>query len=199
MSEAHDSPVDDGAGEQVGTVGEEAAKLLGAVSEAMAAWESGRHDGEVGHDDGPGWSDGLADLAADAAEALRAPHLHGTDETADQATGTGRARAEDGSGACRWCPLCRAAHLVEETHPEVRVHLISAARSLLRATALVLEQVQGQPASDPRTPDPRTPGSRAQDRAARAAAGVEHIDLDDDGPGEAAPPNGPRGHDEETW
>ena len=102
-----------------------------------------------------------------------------------------------GPPGCRWCPLCRAAHLLHETHPEVRVHLLSAARSLLRATALVLEQL---PHETPDGPTARPHAARdPRDPRGPRASGVEHIDLDDDGPAGPGATSGPRGHDEEHW
>ncbi|GAA0985885.1 hypothetical protein ENKNEFLB_01526 [Nocardioides aquaticus] len=151
--------------EEVGSVGEEAAKLFDAFSEMFTTGRTEQAPGpqqgpQQGPQEGAGrgrWSgDGLAALAADAMGALRDADLH-------VATG-----GED----CRICPVCRAIHAVRETTPEVRSHLVTAARSLLAAgTALVdqLDQPTDPEASPPPRParPPRPPGP-----------GVERIDLD---------------------
>lgn len=90
----------------VGNVGEEAAKLLGALQ----AWarESGTE------------STGAAAAAAESpASSLGRVNEH-------IATG-----GED----CRYCPLCQVISAVRETSPEVRAHLSSAASSLFQAAA----------------------------------------------------------------
>ncbi len=108
----------------VGSVGEEAAKLFGAVSQ----WA---------RDQGPGqsWSetlDGLADHAAAAVSAV--------DEQVDT-----------GAAECAYCPICRTVHVVRLASPEVRAHLASAASSLLQAAAGVLSSLP-QPGSETGTP-----------------------------------------------
>ena len=95
--------------EHVGSVGEEAAKLLSALNDW--AKESGS-----GHVHG----------AAAAAEGL----LGGLKEI-DEHVATG-------SAECRYCPVCQAISLVRSTSPEVRAHLSSAASSLLQAAAGLL-------------------------------------------------------------
>jgi len=93
----------------VGSLSEEAAKLLGALS-GLAR--------EHGADLGDGLS-GLTDRAACAANDLE-QHL---------ATG-----GED----CAYCPVCRAIHLGRQTSPEVRAHLAVAVSALVRAAAGML-------------------------------------------------------------
>lgn len=95
---------------EVGSLGEEAAKLFGALADA--ARERGD---EVGHGFG-----GLAGQAADMAQQVN-DHI------------------ATGSEECRYCPVCRVVHAVRETSPEVRAHLTSAATSLLQAAAQMLE------------------------------------------------------------
>ena len=116
----------DGKDEPVGTVAEEAAKLLGALS----GWAKD-HGSDLGH--------GMAGLVGE--------HV-----AAD--TGTGPGTAE-----CRWCPVCRAAHALRQTSPEVRGQLTSAAASLMQAVSAMLATA---------VPDQH-----------RERGGVEHIDLDD--------------------
>ena len=126
----------------VGSVGEEAAKLLGAISD----WA---------HDQGSGVGQGLGGLADHAASSMREINDH----------------IATGSPECTYCPLCRTVHVIRETSPEVRTHLVTAASSFLQAaTALLATQVP-----------------KDQDRG--RASHVERIDLDDEsdhpGPGEA--------------
>lgn len=94
--------------EDVGSVGEEAAKLFGALS----GWARDR-----GGD--------LSDLADHAADAMR-----GLDEHLAGRPG--------GAPECQWCPVCRTVHAIREVSPEVRDHLATAAASLMQAAAGVL-------------------------------------------------------------
>lgn len=96
----------DGEPPEVGSLGEEAARLMDALGE----WAR-----EQGHDVGDGVS-GLANAAVGAAR--------GVDE-----------HFATGSEDCRYCPVCRAVHVVRQTSPEVRAHLATAAHSLLQAAA----------------------------------------------------------------
>lgn len=97
-----------GGKDQVGSVAEEAAKLL----QALQGWarESGAER--------PG---AAAAAAAGAAGAFKDINEH-------LATG------ED----CRYCPVCRVIALVRETSPEVKGHLASAATSLMQAAATAM-------------------------------------------------------------
>ena len=102
--------------EEVGTLTEEAVRLVGALS----GWARDHVDL------GPG----LGDLAAEAAESL-----HGVHGVHDHGTGSDSA----GDGApCTWCPACRAVRAVRSMSPEVRAHLASAATSLVHAAAEAL-------------------------------------------------------------
>lgn len=95
--------------EAVGSVGEEAAKLLGALQ--TWARESGNE-----------YADAAAGAASGAASSLGSVNEH-------IATG-----GED----CRYCPICRVISAVRETSPEVKQHLASAATSLMHAAAGVM-------------------------------------------------------------
>jgi hypothetical protein len=101
-----DDGVDD---ESVGSVGEEAVKLL----QALQDWAK-----ESGSD----YAGAATGAAAGAASALRDVNEH----------------IATGSEDCRYCPICQAISLVRSTSPEVRQHLSSAASSLLQAAAGVL-------------------------------------------------------------
>jgi hypothetical protein len=111
VNDAEDGQTGPGAGgqEPVGSVGEEAAKLLGALS---------------------GWArDQGSDYAGSAAGAAGA-FAHKVQDV-DEHIATG---GED----CRYCPVCQVIHVVRQTSPEVRTHLSVAASSLLQAAAGLL-------------------------------------------------------------
>jgi hypothetical protein len=111
VSDSPDGPGEpqDAAHEQVGSVGDEAAKLLGALSD----WA--RDQGT----DYAGSASGAADSFAQAVKNV-GEHV---------ATG-----GED----CRYCPVCQVIHVVRGTSPEVRAHLSVAASSLMHAAAGLL-------------------------------------------------------------
>ena len=98
-----------GADEPVGSVGEEAAKLLGAFSE----WAKD-HGSDVSH--------GLSGLAGQAASALQDVNEH----------------VATGGAECTYCPICRTVHAVRQTSPEVRAHLATAAAALMQAAAGIM-------------------------------------------------------------
>ena len=98
-----------GSQDSVGSVGEEAAKLLGALSE----WA---------RDQGDDYAGTAADAAGTFAHAVQ-------DVSEHIATG-----GED----CRYCPVCQVIHVVRNTSPEVRTHLSVAASSLMHAAAGLL-------------------------------------------------------------
>lgn len=134
--EAADDQAAEQAGDQVGSVGDEAAKLLGALSE----WA---------RDQGTDVGQGLSGLAGHAAASVREINDH----------------IDTGSAECTYCPICRIVHVVRQTSPEVRAHLVSAASSFLQAAAGMLATL----------PPP--------DGGSGRGAGVEKIDLDEDDEG----------------
>jgi hypothetical protein len=95
--------------EPVGSVGEEAAKLLGALQEWARESGSDHASAAVG-------------AATSAASSLGGVNEH-------IATG-----GED----CRYCPICQMISAVRGTSPEVKQHLASAATSLMQAFAGVM-------------------------------------------------------------
>ena len=98
-----------GADEPVGSVGEEAAKLLGAFSE----WAKD-HGSDLGAS--------LSGLAGQAASSMQDVNEH----------------LATGSAECTYCPVCRTVHAVRQTSPEVRAHLATAAAALMQAAAGML-------------------------------------------------------------
>jgi len=97
------------ADETVGSVSEEAAKLLHALQDW--AKESGSE---------------YAGAAAAAAEGATSA-MHRVDE-----------HLATGAAECSYCPVCRAISAVRSTSPEVRQHLTTAATSLMNAAAGLL-------------------------------------------------------------
>ncbi|WP_323792163.1 hypothetical protein [Nocardioides sp.] len=98
----------------MGSVGEEAAKLFGALSD----WAK---------DSGP-----TAGLGAGFGESI----TEGLSGFADQAAATVadlNAHLATGSAECTYCPVCRTVHAVRQTSPEVKAHLVGAASSFLQA------------------------------------------------------------------
>lgn len=70
--------------------------------------------------------------------------------------------AEPSPEVCRWCPVCRCAHVLIGTNPQIRAHLTEAVTSLAQAWVLAM----AQPARSADGP--------------RRRGGVQHIDLDHD-------------------
>jgi hypothetical protein len=104
----------------VGSVGDEAAKLLGALSE----WA---------RDQGTDYASGAVGAAGAFSHAVR-------DVSEHVATG-----GED----CRYCPVCQVIHAFRQTSPEVRAHLSVAASSLIQAAAGLLATDTGsKPGAD---------------------------------------------------
>lgn len=93
----------------VGSLGEEAARLLGALSGYM-------------REQGSGIGEGVGAVAGQAAEGWREVNEH----------------LATGAPECTYCPICRVVHAVRQTSPEVRAHLAVASASLLQAAAGLL-------------------------------------------------------------
>lgn len=98
---------------EVGSLGEEAMRLLGALS----GWAT-QHGAEAQH--------GAEDVVRQAAEGVRAA-AHGFEE-----------HLATGAAECTWCPVCRTVHAVRTLSPEVTSHLGAAATSLVRAAAALM-------------------------------------------------------------
>ena len=98
-----------GEAHDVGSLGDEAAKLLGALS----GWAR-EHAGEAG--------EGLSGFAAHAAASAHELNEH----------------LATGAAECTVCPVCRTVHAVRQLSPEVVAHLTSAVSSLAQAAAAVM-------------------------------------------------------------
>lgn len=116
--------------DKVGSAGEEAMKLFGA----LADWAK-EHGSDLGH--------GVSGVAAHAARTAEEINEH----------------LATGSADCTYCPICRTVHLVRELSPEVKSHLAVAGSSLIQAAAALLatavpdERDSGTGRSKPRQPD----------------------------------------------
>jgi hypothetical protein len=95
-----------GPDEPVGSVSEEAAKLLGALQD----WAK---------DSGSEYAGAAASAAEGAASAAHRINEH----------------VATGGAACTYCPLCRMISALRDTSPEVKAHLSSAMTSLMQAAA----------------------------------------------------------------
>lgn len=102
-------PDDSGSPDDVGSVSDEALKLLGALS----GWAR-THGTDLGN--------GVADLAAGAAQAAQQANEH----------------IATGAPECTHCPICQTVHIVREVSPEVKNHLAAAGASLMHAAAALL-------------------------------------------------------------
>ena len=100
---------DERPGEPVGSVAEEAAKLLSAIS-GFARDHAGEYAGAAG---------GAAGAAQSAFQNVN-EHL------------------ATGAPECTYCPICQVVHAVRTTSPEVKAHLAIAANSLVQAAAAML-------------------------------------------------------------
>ncbi|MGH3412779.1 MAG: hypothetical protein ACRDPH_06845 [Marmoricola sp.] len=98
-------------GEPVGSLAEEAAALLNALSGAARDHLSG--------------SPGAADSGAD--ETSLGDALHRVNE-----------HIATDAAECTWCPVCQVIHAVRSTSPEVKQHLAVAASSLVQAASGLL-------------------------------------------------------------
>ncbi|MEI7058001.1 DUF5304 family protein [Nocardioides sp. CCNWLW239] len=90
---------------------------------------------------------------------------------------------DSGAPECAYCPLCRTVHVLRESSPEVKVHLASAAASLMQAAATVLNAAATSPGAGPsEDEDAHGDGVRAEEDATQGRAQrsdkVERIDLD---------------------
>lgn len=130
---------DDGTGphghEEVGSVGEEAAKLFAALSGLAKTHAVGAAAAEgAAKGQGTDYAGAVAGAASAVSEAFQQINEHiATDAT-----------------ECRYCPVCQVIHAVRATSPEVKAHLAVAASSLMQAAAGVLAtQVPGDGKTSP--------------------------------------------------
>lgn len=100
---------DAGDAHDVGSLGDEAAKLLGALS----GWAR-EHAGDA--------SDGLSGFASQAAASAHDLNDH----------------LATGSAECTVCPVCRSVQALRQLNPEVKAHLATAMTSIAQAAAAIM-------------------------------------------------------------
>jgi hypothetical protein len=108
--------------EAVGTLAEEAAKLISALSSMSFSEREG---------DGTG-----ADTGHDTGRDTRRHDRHDDDH-------------DPLSPECRYCPICSLGRAARSVTPEVREHLASAAMSLVLALKGFLDEAASEAAADP--------------------------------------------------
>lgn len=95
--------------ESVGSVGEEAVKLLSALQ----GWA---------RESGSDYANAAADVASEASSSFHSLNEH----------------IATGGQDCKYCPICQLISTVRETTPEVKQHLSTAATSLMHAAAGIM-------------------------------------------------------------
>jgi len=120
MTEGGDRTPPGGGSEPIGSLGEEAAKLIAALS----GWA---------RDHGPEYAGSAAGAGAAMSEAMHALNDH----------------VATGAEECRYCPVCQVIQLARATSPEVKAHLAVAASSLVQAAASLLATHAADPAKPP--------------------------------------------------
>lgn len=105
--------------EEIGSLADEAAKLLGAFQ----GWAR-EHAGDL--------AEGVSGLAGHAASAASDVNEH----------------LATGAAECTYCPICRTVHVVRSLSPEVRDHLAVAASSLGQAIAALMAPPTPAPSED---------------------------------------------------
>jgi hypothetical protein len=136
---------------EVGSLGEEAAKLFAAVTD----WAR-EHTGESTSGSPAAGKPGSGDPAAGESAAGNSSSSRLGDLFSAEHIATG-------APECRWCPLCQAIGMLRTTNPEVKEHLAS----LVVVAKQILDSVADAVADDAK-PD-RT-----------SSPDVEHIDLSED-------------------
>ncbi|GGD18414.1 hypothetical protein [Nocardioides daphniae] len=135
---------------EVGSLGEEALRLLGAVS----GWVS-HHGADAQH--------GAEEVVRQACEGVQQV-ARGFEE-----------HLATGAPECTWCPICRTVHVVRSLSPEVTTHLGAAASSLLKAAAALMATAVPDSA---RGGSGHRPAGGASEGSGDER--VQHIPLDDE-------------------
>lgn len=73
---------------------------------------------------------------------------------------------------CAYCPICAAIAVVRKTRPEVLDHLAAAAREMLAAVSILIEEAE-QVVGSPESAAPRSGGPEPDEEPAR----VRRIDV----------------------
>ena len=113
MNDSSDTTSSSGKPDEIGSVAEETAKLLGALS----SWA---------RDHGTTVGQSVGDAALGAAQGAAGAAHNLNDHFAT------------GSADCLYCPICRVVHYARTINPEVKAHLVVAASSLMQAASALL-------------------------------------------------------------
>lgn len=118
--------------EPVGSVAEEAAKLIAALGSRVGEWD-GHHEPGATKDTGS---------HTDAADG----HEHGDEHGPEHGLGHDH-KGHNGQSPpeCRWCPLCQGVRYAQTMSPEVREHLTNAVMSFAMALKGLLETTEEKP------------------------------------------------------
>ena len=111
---------DEDESESVGSVGEEAIKLLSALQ----GWA---------RDSGSDYAAATAEVVSEAASSFHSLNEH----------------IATGGKDCKYCPICRVISTVRETSPEVKQHLSSAATSFMHAMSGLMATQKSDQARKP--------------------------------------------------
>jgi hypothetical protein len=122
---------------EVGSLGEEAAKLFAAVTD----WAR-EHTGESTSGDAAAGKPAADDATAGNTSSSRLGDLFSAEHVAT------------GAPECRWCPLCQAIGLLRTTNPEVKEHLAS----LVVVARQILDSVADAVADDAKPDRTSSPG-----------------------------------------
>ena len=73
-------------------------------------------------------------------------------------------RAHEHASDCAYCPFCATVNVVRKTHPEVLEHLAAAARELISAAGILIEEAAGVVAPPPADAPPGDEAEQANVR-----------------------------------
>ena len=82
----------------------------------------------------------------------------------------GDRRAHEHASDCAYCPFCATVAVVKKTHPEVLEHLAAAARELIAAAGVMIEEAS-------KTVAPPAPSESVHDAKETDPANVRWIDA----------------------
>lgn len=102
-------------------------------------------------------------MESEARRAARKSDLFGH-ETFDRSQSE---QSDEHISDCAYCPLCATIAVVRKTRPEVLDHLAAAARELIAAAAIVLEEAGERVGNMPQAEPDESPGSDSSDGKVR--------------------------------
>lgn len=100
-------------------------------------------------------------MESEARRAARKSDLFGHETFDRSQPGSAPSDASDHPSDCAFCPICATIAVVRKTRPEIVDHLAAAARELIIAAGIVLEEageiVGGAPKAEPTSPETTMP------------------------------------------